>query len=479
MDLDPDYSTENLSEFGIKGGLTLLRELINNSNSPSIRKRALENFGRIDDKKNFKFFEQLFLSDEDSNIQLIAGCILRENYSTSKKILRLLEYALRNIDNIEQKIFSIKTLNSINSSNSHKVLVEFMKDFIKKVPKNSINEFPKEIYSHSIKDPIPESLINICINLILYNYYLNQCRYLPSLRNGEIISLICESSNLNSITEIEGLSNLYNLEHLSLQRNHIKKIKLFPSLKKLKSLTLSYNFLEKMENLERLENLEELNLSNNRIVKIENLNSLIKLKKLSIDGNLITIIENLDSLRELEALNLSQNLISEMNNLGKLGKLKRINLSFNQIRKIADLKGLKELMWIYLTNNKISKIEGLITLDKLRGLYLSNNLIERIESLDNLINLRKLELSHNNIKNLNGISNLKELKELYLDNNNINELKGLDKLKKLIILHIGRNNILKYRSESIKNLNNLNFLFLNENPLDQESWEQYMKKFRF
>ena len=53
------------------------------------------------------------------------------------------------------------------------------------------------------------------------------------------------------------------------------------------------------------------------------------------------------------------------------------------------------------------------------------------------------------------------------------------KLKNLIIFHIGRNNISKFRNESIKNLTNLNFLFLNENPLDAKSWDQYKKRFRF
>jgi Leucine-rich repeat (LRR) protein len=112
-------------------------------------------------------------------------------------------------------------------------------------------------------------------------------------------------------------------------------------------------------------------------------------------------------------------------------------------------------------------------------LYISNNLIEKIQGLDNLFNLKKLELSGNKISNLEGLQDLLGLQELYLDNNHIEKLVGLDYLSKLIILHIGRNKISKFRSELIKNLTNLNFLYLNENPLDQQSWEHYHKRFKF
>ena len=55
MELNPDYIKENLSEIGKKEGLNLLRELINNSNDSNIRKKALENFGVIEEGNNLDF----------------------------------------------------------------------------------------------------------------------------------------------------------------------------------------------------------------------------------------------------------------------------------------------------------------------------------------------------------------------------------------------------------------------------------------
>jgi len=479
MELDPDVIKENIAEIGEKEGLILLRELIENSSDPYIRRRALKNYGELEKGKNFTFFENLFFSDEDLSMRLIAGNVLSNRYSAHKKLIPLLEYTLKKIGNIEQKIFSLRSLRSLDSINARKIVIDYLKLLIKVKFKDEIKSVPKEIFNSNYKTSIPEVFIDICINLILNDYYVRVCGYLSTLRNGKIISLDCESVNLGSIGDIVGINNLNDLEHLNIQRTRIKCIDNLQHFKKLKYLNLSHTQLKKIENLQCLASLEELNLSYNKIRKIENLESQKQLRKLSLNNNLITEIDNLNFLTNLEDLNLIHNNISEIKNLEKLENLKRVNLSSNKIEKLTGLSYLKNLIWLSINDNKISQINGLSSLNNLRLLYISNNLIEKIEGLDNLFNLRKLELSGNKISNLEGLQSLLELQELYLDNNNIEKLVGLDYLSKLIILHIGRNKILKFRSDYIKNLTSLNFLYLNENPLDQQSWEHYQKRFKF
>ena len=479
MELDPDVIKENLSEIGEKKALILLREIIENSTDSNIRRRALKIYGELEKGKNFDFFENLFFSDEDLQMRLIAGKVLSKGYSKHKKLIPLLEYTLKKMVNIDQKIFSLKSLSSLDSIKARKIVIDYLKMLIKTKFKEKIKSIPLEILNYEYKTNIPISVIEIWINLILNDYYVRVCGYLSSLRNGKIISLDCESLNIESISDIEGIDNLNDLEHLNIQRTKIKCIDNLQHFKNLKHLDLSHGKLEKIENLQCLIGLEELNLSYNKIRKIENLESLKELRKLSLNDNLISEIENLHFLTNLEELNLIHNKISEIKNLEKLEKLKRINLSSNQIEELTGFRYLKDLIWLSINDNKISQTKGLSYLNNLRLLYLSNNLIEKIEGLDNLSNLKKLELSSNKISHLEGLQNLVELQELYLDNNNIEKLEGLDSLSKLIILHIGRNEISKFRGEYIKNLNNLNFLFLNENPLDQQSWEHYKKRFRF
>ncbi|MFX1374946.1 MAG: leucine-rich repeat protein [Promethearchaeota archaeon] len=476
MELNPDYIRENLSEIGKKDALNLLRELINSSNDSNLRKKALETFGIIDEGKNFSFFEQLFLSDENPDIRLFAGMILKEKYFTHKKLVRLLEYTLKKIDNIDQRIFSIKVLNSMENMKARKLITEYLKDFLSANYKEKSYE---QQFNFDYNMVIPEKFIKIFINLILSNFYESKCGYLVSLKKGKIVALSCEGSNLKVVSDIYGFKFLNNLEHLSIQRNELKEISHLKHLSQLKTLILSNNKLERIENLQYLSNLEELNLSNNKIGKIENLEPLINLKKLTLSDNSIKSIENLNLSVKLESLDLSHNEISDIKNLDKLENLERLNLSSNKIEGLNGLSCLNNLMWLYLNDNSIVKIEGLSTLSKLKGLYLSNNKINRISSLENLLSLKKLELSNNKISKLEGLDKLMELQELYLDNNLIKKIEGLEGLNNLIMLHIGRNEIEEFKKETVEHLKSLNFLFLNENPLNETSFMEYQKRIKF
>ena len=99
-----------------------------------------------------------------------------------------------------------------------------------------------------------------------------------------------------------------------------------------------------------------------------------------------------------------------------------------------------------------------------------------IERLENLI---KLELSNNKIDSLNGLETLLNLQELFVDNNRIKNLEGIRNLKRLIILFLENNNIKDFKLSHIDSLTNLNFIFLNQNPLTPESWDLYQNRTRY
>ena len=476
-DFNPDYIKENLHKIGIKEASSLLKDWIVNSNS--LRKKALKLLGAIDDGKNFKFFEQLFLSDENPEIRITSGNILKEKYKSHKKIIPLLKFALYNLNNFEQKFLAVEILNHIDNIETRKTIKKYLKVYIKAKLKHKFEEFPKEIFTKDYDSPIPHFILDICFNLILYDYYINECGYNVTLRNGFIRLLNCEGSNLRNINNIVAFDKLINLEHLLVQRNNIEKIEGLENLNKLKILNIGNNNIDKIENLQNLTNLEELDLSYCKINKIENLDSLKSLRKLSLEVNLIENINGLDNLVNLEALNFNNNKISKIKNLNKLTKLKRLNLSFNQITLISGLEELDNLKWLYLNDNNISKIKGLNALHELKTLNLSNNYIKKIKNLDNLNNLRKFELSNNNIEIIEGLNNQTKLQELFLDKNHIKELEGMDKLENLIILFLERNEISEFNNHKIENLKSLNFIFLNENPLTPESWLCYKKRSRF
>ena len=77
------------------------------------------------------------------------------------------------------------------------------------------------------------------------------------------------------------------------------------------------------------------------------------------------------------------------------------------------------------------------------------------------------------------MENLKNLQELFIDKNHIKQMEGINNLESLIILFLEKNHIKEFNMSYVDNLKNLNFIFLNENPLTPESWEIYQKRTRF
>jgi len=474
MNLDPEYIRQNLNEIGIKEAKAILRECINNSNNSHLRKQALRVYSSIEKGKEFKFFEQLFLSDEDPTLRLLTGQILKESYLSNKKIISLLDFILNNENYIDLKFQALEILKTINTKKANKII----KDYIRKVIKLNFDGETESVLKGIIRlddsSSISESILEIYHNILLYDHYTKTCGYTVILRNSLITLLNCEGMGLKSILDIPGFDKLVNLEYLYLQKNELSKIQNLEHLKYLKILNLGNNNIEKIENLDSLRNLEELILSNNKIIKIENLN-LKNLKKLSIDRNYITDIRNLEGLNTLESLNLSNNNISEIAELKKLNKLKYLTLSHNKINKINGLQNLHNLIMLQLNDNYIIEISGLESQINLKVLNLTNNRIEKIKNLDKLENLKKLELSNNRIQYIQGLSNLKKLQELFLDKNQIKSLEGIDGLISLIILFLENNQISEFQLKQIESLRNLNFLFLNENPLNAKSTELYKK----
>ncbi|MFX1397094.1 MAG: leucine-rich repeat domain-containing protein [Promethearchaeota archaeon] len=471
---------DNLDRIGKEQVIVLLKEWINNSNDIILRLESLECLGSVDFnlEDNFEFFEQLFVSDEYSDVRILSGKILQKCYSNHEKFLELLDYALTKISDARQKLFALDALFQMNKKEARKILEKCMKNLIETRLKGDERALPSDFMdSLKAQDCMPPLIPEICLNMVLEKYYSNECGYVVSLREGKIVLLNCEGAGLSSIKEIVGLERLIYLEHLLLPRNKIKIIDGLTNLENLKVLNISKNNINKIGNLNILKCLEELDLSHNKIKTIENLYNLRKLKTLNLEYNEIEQIQGLESNIALETLNLNHNKIVDIKNVNTLRNLKNLSLSSNNIKRIASLLALYGLTWLYLNDNCISQISGLTKLDRLKGLYLSNNLIKKIAGLEDLVNLTKLQLSNNQIEKIEGLEQLQKLQELYLDDNQIKELEGLEGLNSLVILFLKNNLITDYKN--VNGLQNLNFLFLNDNPLTVEGKKKYFKRFKF
>jgi len=431
MRLQPDEIKNHIAEVGKKEGFRLLKEWISNSNDRVLRERALQILAHIDDGSNYEFFESLFLSDEELKIGILSGRILGENYANSDDIISLLSYILYNIKPIQKKLLAIDILKQFNTKQANSILSKYFKKVIQtQIDSNFLREY--NIESRSFSKGHLADIIEIGTNLLLFHSFRKDYGYSLHLRNGLITSLTCEKTSLAEITEIPGIKKLTHLKELNLKHNNITKINNISFLDHLELLNLSFNSITQIKNLNSFENLKELRLSHNQIEEINHLEGLTSLQTLFLGYNKIKRIKNLDNLQNLEFLSLRNNAITE----------------------IEGVKSLSNLRYLDLSNNQIKVLKGLYPLQNLHSLHLGNNRIESTEEIGSLINL----------------------KELYLDNNQIHQLKPLNSIHHLSIFSLINNKIVNLSNKTREFLKGINFVYLNQNPLDSSSKKWYFKK---
>ncbi|MFW9952885.1 MAG: leucine-rich repeat domain-containing protein, partial [Candidatus Thorarchaeota archaeon] len=324
MGLDPVRIRENIEHLGKTEAQTMLREWIVSSEDNFKRREALEVYISLDDGKNFRFYEQLFLTDEDEEIRNLAGLSLKQNYISDKRLLILLKFILEEQKQLEIKpnLFAIELLNSINKKRARKILREYLEKFFGIIVEKKIENKKLQVLKESIisnldhNSPLSRELLEILINLRLAVYYEQGCGYNVKMIENFIVQLNCEGANISDISEIYDLDKLNRLIYLNLHRNKIKRVDNLSNLKDLISLNLSENKLQNIEceSYDGLNNLIELDLASNQIKKIEPF-TLENLTKLSLDRNLISEITNLNDLKNLEYLNLSHNHIERIQGL--------------------------------------------------------------------------------------------------------------------------------------------------------------------
>uniref|UniRef100_A0A8C5QHS5 Uncharacterized protein n=1 Tax=Leptobrachium leishanense TaxID=445787 RepID=A0A8C5QHS5_9ANUR len=193
------------------------------------------------------------------------------------------------------------------------------------------------------------------------------------------------------------------LQHLLLERNHIKNVKIrdIKHLENLSELNLSGNQITSSDSVQVLSNLSSFDISKNQILllphklptklqrfdcsnnqisrlTVHSFKGLQSLKHLFLDNNVVSRVDD-NSFQwcvHLSNLAMEQNLITSVPR-GLPVTLTRLDLKGNKIESIgeSDVKGLRKLQVLNLRNNKISTLDPQVLecLPRLRHLYLDGN----------------------------------------------------------------------------------------------------------
>lgn len=305
----------------------------------------------------------------------------------------------------------------------------------------------------------------------------------------------------NQITDVDAdkLAQLQSLKTLSLQINHLSKLKplTFVSLTRLTRLYIASNKIETIDDnaFQDLPSLKYLDLANNKLSDIGGKFHIARLQRLILSNNEIPSLQNdtlnsvrnvfylilannkisyiskwaLDAMENLVYLDLQGNPIKNIDNIfGGAQRLSSLNVAACQLVNIP--KGLPwPLRYLNISNNNLTMVQAqdLRNTMYLAHLIADNNQIQTIQdgALTFTPYLTEINISYNKIKWLPQIPSHIEI--FIADNNEIHQLfqSSFAHDSKMKILSLRSNNISEIPPNTFSRLPNLSTLNLGHNAI--------------
>lgn len=195
-----------------------------------------------------------------------------------------------------------------------------------------------------------------------------------------------------------------------------------------------------LEDLKMMPNLEHLLLYLNDISDISPLEDL-PLKTLALSGNPISDFSPIAKLTKLQYLELCCTLFEDASLMKDMSHLRVLSLNDTYVRDIAPLKDLPLEEISLSTSNIIDDPEVLNYFINLKKLRIHEIRAEMIEPLGKMTNLRALDISRYPYEDLSKLSALNNLEELHIEDSSLVTLEGIEAFPYLRSLNIAHNNI--------------------------------------
>ncbi len=175
----------------------------------------------------------------------------------------------------------------------------------------------------------------------------------------EFKTLNCPSKDITDLSGIENFTQIYDLQ---LQENRISNIQPLASLTKLSTLYLYSNkSINDLTPLSELDQLQVLSIYENDIEDISMLSKLENLTFLALNGNRIKDLSALANMTRLTELYLFDNNIVNIEPIQNLNNLTYLKLENNEIVDVSIISNLKNLKGVSLHDNNITTGVDLLT----------------------------------------------------------------------------------------------------------------------
>lgn len=320
--------------------------------------------------------------------------------------------------------------------------------------------------------------------------FYKMCKKLNKLNSKDretITSIISYVKAQNCITARDKLKNLIYFEPRSFEKTpKIHTLKPLRDLYKLRKIDI-IGEIKDLGPLTNLKNLETISIVTRYNLDLKPLKKLIKLRHLSLNPprnvNRIYQFEDVDlsplsGLHRIVFLSLIDFGITNITPLMGLGNLGTLILKDNYINNISAIRffdQLKQLDLSFSTEKDLKEcqLDPLRNLSKMRKVYFApkdciSHIYKDISRFIKLDKMRGLNLSNTNLKDFSFLAKAKNLKFLYLHKNPVENLDVLRKVNKnLKFLGISKTQIKDFSFlEDLKHLETLNANFTSLKSVD-------------
>lgn len=201
---------------------------------------------------------------------------------------------------------------------------------------------------------------------------------------------------------------------------------------KLKGLVMIQNIdvsntktITTLEPISELSELQTLNVSGTNISDLTPLRNANKLKTLKAANTRIDDLSPLKYDIMLEELDVANTDVNDLSVLEILSNLEKLNISQTQVNTLEEVKNCPNMAYLFAQGCPITTLEPLAELNNIVSLNINNTPVSDLSPISHLTTLQSLKISQTGVTNLNVLSEMSTLKELYCSNTSINDLSPL------------------------------------------------------
>ena len=275
--------------------------------------------------------------------------------------------------------------------------------------------------------------------------------------------------NSNAISDLSPLSDLTNLERLSLGENSIWNRDFLRELPPLAPVSIPDPNLTAAIR-------EELLLTSNEPFTTHSILNLVKLEARNRGIKSLTGLEHAVNLKEVDLAweyisgegYVNSNAISDFSPLEKLTALDELSLGgMSGLRDVSSLAGLTNLEGLGLDRTGVSDVSSLAGLTNLEGLSLESTGVSDVSVLARLTNLEGLDLESTGVSDVSSLAPLTNLEWLSLDRTGVSDVSSLASLTNLKLLSLHNTGVSDV--SSLAGLTNLDTLYLHGTAISDVS----------